>query len=346
MAVLEDDHLGPLTLVSRGDNREPSFVEETYKAALRAYVSQVPPQRDRATKIMAELEALAEQSGDAEAAARVTKIYLGLGMQLAAQIKRLREANLHQAADRVTAALAEFLDRVAVRQDAANWQTGNWLAQMYARLGGEYARADATGAEISSYFVKAVDAYREILQRAEEEPTFAPSDIALLAVRMRLAECLREIGRFKEAITLFANILREKPSMLDVQRSAAQTYQRWGQAGNESRFENAIFGGEPDKQTGKNLIWGWLKLADVANSASRRLPKYKGHFFEARYEAARTRFLAAQQVQGASRRQQLQKAAASVKSMARLYPALGGPDWKKRFDALLKQIEQAQQVGA
>jgi hypothetical protein len=45
---------------------------------------------------------------------------------------------------------------------------------------------------------------------------------------------------------------------------------------------------------------------------------------------------------GAARKQGLAKAKQSIQSFAQLYPELGGDRWRGEFQALLKQIEEAE----
>ncbi|MGI9429733.1 MAG: hypothetical protein ACR2NM_13815, partial [Bythopirellula sp.] len=106
----------------------------------------------------------------------------------------------------------------------------------------------------------------------------------------------------------------------------------------------------------KNLVWGWSRLATIADQAKKkanrkatsdpaqamRVAKYKDLFFEARYHVAQARFDAAKLATGAERTQQLRKAKQSIESMRRLYPELGGPQWKAAYLKLLEQLEQTQ----
>jgi hypothetical protein len=139
--------------------------------------------------------------------------------------------------------------------------------------------------------------------------------------------------------------------MLDVQKGAAAALQQWGmQKKDLSAFNRSIQGDLPQKD-GRNLIWGWLKLATMANSAyaqaarvspveeeSRlRANRFKDLFFEARYNVAKSRFLAGKAAPADQRRAQFEAAKTNIEQMAKLYPDLGGPSWKPLFDELLKQ---------
>jgi hypothetical protein len=140
--------------------------------------------------------------------------------------------------------------------------------------------------------------------------------------------------------------------MLDLQKGAAAALQQWGlQKKDVSALDRSIRGDLPQKD-GKNLIWGWLRLATIANSAHaqaakaspvteesrKRAQRFEELFFEARYNVAKSRFLAGKVAPAAQRREQFEAAKTNIEQMAKLYPGLGGPNWKPLFDELLKQV--------
>jgi len=136
-------------------------------------------------------------------------------------------------------------------------------------------------------------------------------------------------------------VLSEQEAQISVQKAAAQTYQDWGQAGDTRWLERAIYGGYKLRSTGKNRIWGWLKLALVAERAARSNASYRDAFFEARLEAARCRYLVGVNSSGSAKQEHLAAAKQSIRSLAQLYPNLGGNNWRGNFESLLKQIQRA-----
>ena len=108
------------------------------------------------------------------------------------------------------------------------------------------------------------------------------------------------------------------------------------------------------RQTQKNLVWGWIRLAKIADQAKRKakkraadqpdptgkVAKYHDLFFEARYHAAQARFATAKLATGDAKKKQLGTARQSLETMKRLYPDLGGPQWQEAYLQLLKQMEQ------
>jgi tetratricopeptide (TPR) repeat protein len=346
--TLEDKTVGPLTLVQSQAEAaaKPEFIQETYKAALRAYLSAEPPQREKADRIMAAMEEhVAQQSGES-AAQKLTDLYLGLGVQLQQQLKELTAVGQNDKAQQVAAAFGDLLERVSKRPDADGWRIRSWLAQTNLQIGQSLAPSNA-----KPYLARAKAAYEGILKDAAKDPKYLPDANTLLAIRIRFGECLAAEGQFQEALDQYAAILREKPSALDLQKTAAATLQQWGAAKRDaSVLDQAIRGAMPQKD-GKNLVWGWLRLARLADAAKRQAAKAQGFeaqtraarfeelFFESRYNVAQCRYLAGTVGPASTRQDQLQSARANIEQMRTLYPDLGGPKWKKAFTELLQKID-------
>ena len=350
IAALENDSVGPLNLVTKLSPAESqsTIVQETYKVALRAYLSVEPPQREKAQAMMAALESAVGQQDDAQQ--KLINVYVSLGLQLQQQISTLSAEGHADKARAVATAFEDLLNRVTQRAGAANdWKIQSWIAQTNLQLG-----QGLRGEDAARYFQQAADAYQALLAQAEADPDFAPSPIAVLATRKRLADCQLAQAEYAAAMQSYVTILREKPNMLELQQAAASALQQWGTEHEDSqKLDDAIRGSMPQANR-KNLVWGWLRLAAIADQAKRRaerkadddpaqvsrVKKYKDLFFEARYHAAEARFAAAMLADGAARKQQLDKARQGLESMKRLYPELGGPRWKAAYLKLLEQMEQ------
>jgi tetratricopeptide (TPR) repeat protein len=344
--VLEDDAAGPLSLVESKAESRPEFIQETYKAALRSYLSTQPPDRKQAEAMMQALDEFVSKAGGEKASQQLTDVYLGLGVQLQRQMKELSAAGQADKASQVAAAFGDILDRVANRPDADSWRIGAWLAQTNLQIGQGLA-----GDEAKAYLNRAKSSFEAILAAAEKDTNYAPDATALLGVRMRLGECLAALGDYKKAVDQYGAILREKPNMLDLQQAAAATLQEWGVAKRDGgALDRAIRGDLPQKD-GKNLIWGWLRIARMADAAKRqaakagasgsdaeRAARFEDLFFEARYNIARCRYLGGTIAPPNARQEQFEAAKTNIEQMKRLYPDLGGPKWKTAFDNLLKQI--------
>ncbi|NOY30748.1 MAG: hypothetical protein GXP28_11445 [Planctomycetes bacterium] len=345
--VLEDSKVGPLSLVTgeAAVQHRPEFARETYKAALRAYVSADPPRRDQALQMMESLESTVGNKKDAQR--QLTNIYVSLGLQLQRQISELSAAGKAAKASAVAASFEDLLKRVteqnSERGGENDWKIRLWIAQTNLQLG-----SGLRGKDASRYLGQAEKIYREILAEVKKDAEFAPNQIAVLGVKKRLGDCLQSQQKFEEAFEQYTLILKKKPNMLELQQATATALQSWGaEKGNLEKLEQAILGAMPQKN-GKNLVWGWLRLAKIvdheyqkakrATANEKKTAKYRDFFFEARYNAAKARFEVARTTGGTAGEKYRQTAKRSVESMKRLYPGLGGPKWQQAFDDLLQQI--------
>ncbi|MBX3424473.1 MAG: hypothetical protein KF688_02225 [Pirellulales bacterium] len=341
--VLENKQFGALALIAaRADAAaNPRFVEEAYKTALSAYLFVEPPQREQALAMMAALD---EANGDGpEARAKLTRLYVGLGVQLQRRLKDLQAAGFADRARTLAGAFEELLKRASEGADSANWQTQLWLAQTSQQLG-----EGLTGKDAAPYFAQAEAAYRALLAAADKGGADAPPVGELIKFQKLLGDCLRGQGKFDEAMTAYGQVLAERTSQLDVQQAAARTLMEQGIAeGNAGPLERSIHGDQPQAQ-GTNLVWGWLKLAKTVEGARRLELRTKGAdspraaqladvFFDARYNAARARLEAAMLAAGDERAKQLATVRQSVEAMKNLYPDLGGTKWNAAFAELAKE---------
>lgn len=341
--LLEAPKVGPLTLVRAGNvaAARPEFVIETYKAALRACVGVSPPKIEQAVAAMKGLEA-AVDAGGREQGDQLLRIYVALAKGLNDQLAEMREAGQANDVARLSTAFGEFLDQVSRSQQDGSWAMRYWIAQVYFSLGESLRAAGAAPTEATNHFTKARDAFVKLADEAEKNPAALPTPVARLAVAKQLGECYRELGEYQQALNAFSDVLADQETQLTVQEAAAETYQRWGtMGGGIPKLERAIYGGYQLRSTGKNRIWGWLKLAQVAERASRSDLKYEDMFFKARLEAARCRFLIGTKSQGAERDKHFTTAKQSIRSMLQLYPELGGERWREAYEDLLKQIQKA-----
>ncbi len=354
--VLLEGASGPLSLIEKQDPTatKPAYEIETYKAALRAYVSVSPPQEKKAMSTMRSLEKVVQANVEKEKASeQLTRIYIAMGTALQKQMEELRAAGRQGEAIRVSAAFGKFLDRIQAGESSANWPTRVWLAQTYYTMGNDQLGTSHSAGSAAStdgvlnkvgrdYITKARDAYLQLLAEAAKDPKLAPNETATLAIRMQLADCYRALGEYDKCLDTYYDVLKEKETSLAAQRAAALAYQDRGQHEDAKWFENAIHGGYPIKESGQNRIWGWLRLAQIAGQAARRDPQFNDTFFEARFNISRCRYLAAMKQSGDVRRQELGKAKQTIQSVSQLYPDLGGEKWKGEFDTLLKQIQSAE----
>ena len=345
---LDDPKIGPMALVAADHpatknkeekKKEENFRIETYKAALRAYVG--AQQLDKAEEAMDALEAMVAAGGDAATAGKLTEIYIMLGRQLQETLKRLRQENKNEEAEKVAQGFEVFLTRISNREKGNTFSSLNWVAETFFNLGGSLdPDGQETPEKAQDYYKRAAATYLAILTRIkdDEKGEFAPAGAAA-SIQVRLAVCLRALDEHAKAMKLLVNILKEREQRVDVQIEAARTYQDWAKLQGKCDYYNfAIKGG--NKENGRSLVWGWGGIA-------RRVApyeKYLSTFHEARYNLALCRLKYAQCQQGAEKEETLKMAEKDITSTHLLYPEMGGDEWKPKYDALLKNIQRLRGV--
>jgi tetratricopeptide (TPR) repeat protein len=334
--LLEDKQCGPLVLVESGHAAASAvgFAEETYRAALRAYLLVQPARQDEADRIMDAMERRAQASGR-DSSDRLARTYANLGRQLQQHLTQLKEEKKTEEAARVATALESFLDRIGRRQGATDAASRIWMAETYYQLARQQTTRVGEANEARRYYEKALAECEQVLNTPAENDS-APQEKLILGLMLRKADCLRNLHRYKEAIQQFAAVLAKKPNLLEAQVAAAYTYQERGELEAARWYPYAWQGGSKDKGTGKNLIWGWARLAQVVASSE----QYRNVFHEARYNQALCRYKYALDQQGEQREKYLRQAKGDIRITAQLYPDLGGEAWRDKYDALLREIQK------
>lgn len=333
LEVLEKPDSGCLALVrakAEVANRG-NFFEETYKAALRAFVgAQRLPEAEQA---MTELEALVADRQDA--AARLTRIYISLGRQLEEQVDRLRSENKTAELQAVLDGFTRFLAVISAREQGNTYGSLNWVAETFYRLGAGLDTADELTPEARNYYEQASQTYERMLARADAEPGWAPKvDQTKMDLNVRIARCQRELGDYKKALDRLAAILEKNPHILDAQFEAASTYQEWGRV-KPVYYKNAILGGR-EKGDGY-LFFGWLRLSKMLV----RKPQQRALYYEASYNMVECRFRLGASQQGDERTKNLDLSIQTIVQLYKLDPALGGDESFRKFDRLLRTIQTA-----
>ncbi|MEX0677517.1 MAG: hypothetical protein WD063_10610 [Pirellulales bacterium] len=336
---LEQPKFGPLTLVKAGHPAaaREGFAVETYKMALRAYVSVSPQQLEKAEEAMNALEKLVGGTGDAKAAENLTAIYISLGRQLQDHLKELRKSGNTNELDSVSKAFEVFLDRVVKRDAGGSYASLNWAGETYYSLGAGFDEGGSSASpRAKSYLQKATTAYRRMLEMAQKDPKYKDQPDALVGMRLRLADCLMRGGDFDEAIKTVADVLKDRQMLISAQVQAAEIYQAKG-ATDPKGYELAILGGQP-KRDGTNLIWGWGKISKMTMNN----PKFEQTFHQARLNIAAARYqYALAQKDKARRTKVLEAAVGDLWQTYKLLPKLGGPDTTTQYDRTLKKIQKA-----
>ncbi|WP_146443987.1 hypothetical protein [Botrimarina colliarenosi] len=330
--LLNDARYGPMTRLEAGEAPAdtPVFAVAVLKAAIRSAAltnGKTPALIEQLANLLD--ESPAEQTGGERA-------WLGLAVALLADLDSANSADSAQATP-VAAALDATLDQLDGVQESGDWNTRLWIAQARLRVG--EVLGDTSAGRESLAAGRA--AFAGLIAEAERRADFAPSPTAVLAARLKLAECQRELGEFAEAVETLTDLLDGGPVLLDVQRVAAETLQAWGASSKDTaRLEEAIAGARPGSD-GKNLIWGWSKLAAVAGRFAGSDPGRRQLYLDAWRHVAESRYESAMLSSGATRTEQLRKAASTIVAVQRKNPELGSAESKRAYDELLRRIQRA-----
>lgn len=325
--LLNDAKIGPLALLAAGDpvTKQGKFGVETYKLALRAYVAN--QNLEKAETTMEALEKLVNESGDADAAGQLTRIYIALGHELEQQIQRLKQEQKNDELTKVSKGFELFLNRISSREKGNTFSSLSWVAETFSSLGSGH----------EAYYEKSLETDRKIIEAAKNDKAFAPEG-AVLAVKLRMARTERRMHNYQQARDLLAEILKEKANLLDAQLEAARNFQDWG-AEKPEYYVKAIAGDVKQKSKEgreENVLWGWAKIAVRTQSQK----SHDAAFYEARYNQAKCYLELGKKKNGADKKETLQKAERDILFTFRVRPQLGGPEWTKKFDTLLRTVQQ------
>jgi hypothetical protein len=348
IALLEDGKFGLFTLLKSGDAAltQGRFPEETYKVALRAYVSTLAGAGDPAAtidKAKGIMAALRDHMGQTAAGKQqMVSIYVSLARDL----QRQMEIAEPQAKGVLGDGFEEFLTSVA--QDADELDILYWVAETYRGMGEAFyvGPGQPLPKQAEGYFEKSARAYQKILDRGQRESGFLSPPMAT-QVRLQLAKTRRARLQYKEAMDMFETILKANPTLLPVQVEAARTYQDWGGqpgAGMEQNYVRAMIGARPDKDAsdpklrGKNVIWGW---AEIVNRTANQ-PQFRDVLHEARFNLCLCRYNYAVTLKDkAKRAETLRRCITDVNATMSLYSQSVEEKWKSQYDTLLKNVQKA-----
>ena len=334
ISQLEHSEYGSLTIAEKNSTGTISqtYRENTFKTALRAYISAVGNTTDtgqflkKAEQMMSLLE---ETVGDNQAGQkRLVAIYVALASDLEQQLK-LAPLQTKQA---LSKGFEKFLLRVVDR--SSDLKILKWSAEMFYRLGQENDSGQGLVSESAkNYYQLALETYDKTL--LAEEVTNNANLAAYL--KMRKASVLRCVDEFGKAMEIFKDLLQRRNAMITVQVEAALTLQQWGDASNQGKYNDAMQGIH-HKGSQKKTVWGWATIARKTSDN----PKFTATYYQARHHLAYCRYRwALSQADDNQRVKTLKRAKQDITWTAKFHPDLGGETWKNKYDALLKKIQKS-----
>lgn len=329
--ALENQKYGPVPLLERQGAPTPSFPADLYSVQLQVLVQRMTTEGEDTTSLLNQATDVMEKLRDSiqgpDAQQELTRIFILMARDIRDQLDNAapnRKAKLIEA-------FRVFLDRITgTTKDIATLQ---WVGQTL---------MDLAEASMTTSGVQADSLATDLLQSAnatftnlmEQDGGNTP------VIRFQQGKALRLLGEYSASLKVLESLLKEKASMLDAQVEAALAYEQWAAKAPpsvQSRvYQAALAGARPDSKR-KNVIWGWGKISQETS----RNPRFKARFFDARYHVALCRFLAGKAEKDPSNKKLLiEKSVTDITRVAALYPDLGGPDQRKKFDSLLRLIQK------
>ncbi len=325
---------GLLDSVNRGAPAEnPNFPQAVYNLALNTYVS-----KGNLEKALQVLDRLAGTDADP---AQITSRQLNLANRLLEQLKE-RWAQGDQSSGLVQQrdGLAQLLTTISQREAGHSVKSRTWVAQALFELAdsADPKRGPLPDETVQNMYKQAGEAYEKLLGEIGQNPGEAAR---INWSRIRMANIARRTGDFAGAIVLVERVLRDAEKNLDAQFAGASTFQDWGVTEQSVvRLRQAIEGGPPRRTAVGDVpspILGWARLVQMLQSS----PAQRDRFFEARYNLALTTRNLGLLESEAERKRRLDSAKRQILGLYRGNPDMGGPEWKERFEALLRSVQTA-----
>ena len=120
-------------------------------------------------------------------------------------------------------------------------------------------------------------------------------------------------------------------------------YQRRGDLEDAKWYNYALRGGQKDKKTGKNRVWGWIKLSQLAFRFAQRNPTYYDAYYEARYNLSQCSFSKAMKLKGDQRGKELARVQRSIEKFDLISSGDAWANHRPEFEKMLKEIQKLRQ---
>jgi len=350
-ALLEDPKIGPLTLLSKKNEimNKPGLPEETYKTALRAYISSLSAKgtnsEDTVKKAKGIMDNLKSTIGSTEEGQKkLVSTYVGLARDLQTQM----ENSTPEVRSALGRGFEAFLEQVAV--DANELNILNWVGETYRAMAESFiTKKGEVPAEAVKYLEKAMATFERILSMEEKNKDFLTGEMATL-VKLQVAKTYRQLNKPKDAVDKYEQILAARQTLLPVQKEAALTYMEWAEAHARAgkaadaigAYKSAMRGARPVAATktkaAKNVIWGWGEMSKITANND----KFADAFHEARVNLSLCRLkMAMLMTKPAEKTEELKQVKADITITRGLYPKLGGDKWLPQYEKLYKEAQVA-----
>ncbi|MEP0345726.1 hypothetical protein, partial [Rhodopirellula bahusiensis] len=325
--TLDHPKFGPVKNRSKMDQPSASMISDLYRTELQAVVGLMTTSNDGTDKLLdraaGAIDELRSNSQGADGEKRLVSTFVSLANDIRQQLDTAPPAKKAKLVD----AFQVFLTRIADSTD--DKATLQWVGQTLMELGEASmtpGKKKADG-QAAALLKSAADTFTNLKDPSEDG----------LANRFLLGKTQRLRGEYSSALNELESVLKQKSMMLDAQKEAALTYEQWAGeldpkfAGRA--YKSALSGGRPGPDK-KNTIWGWGRISQL----TQRNEQFREIFFESRYHVALCRYLRGKAMNSDAI---IEQSIRDITGLVVLYPEMGGEEQKRKFNALLKQIQQA-----
>ncbi|MEX2186573.1 MAG: hypothetical protein WD875_07255 [Pirellulales bacterium] len=333
--LVEHARYGPLTLLKANhpavqppNFKAPDFAIATYNLALRAYIGAIGDDPNLLAKAEQTIAAL-EKIVDSET---LLFSYTRMAQELKKQLAAAPEAQKQS----IASGYMKFLVKMRDGGNSEKYDTLAYILKSFEGLAEGFSEeGKPLSPQAKTYYGEAVATGEKIVALAEAKK-IEPNENAMLAVRAVLAHCASRTGEYEKALDMYEAILGEKEYILSVQVDAAMAFQEMARS--DSKFyRSALNGGRKNTRTGKNTIWGWKRIS----AAAQRNAKFIETFHEAQYQMAVCYF----ELGRATKDERLHDryvnfAKTATKAIYTQFPTMGGPEFKARYDRLMKLAQK------
>ncbi|MFO0869792.1 MAG: EF-hand domain-containing protein [Pirellulales bacterium] len=344
--LLEKANIGALKLVEQKHEAaaRPGFAEDTYKAALRAYISSLAAAKGEAAgELIKKADAVMNQLNEVVAGApdgskRLFTIYYSLARDLEQQM----ELAAPDTKKNLALGFETFLNQV--RKTASDLNVLYWVATTFYSMGESYAAGpnNQISADAKRYFGEAAKTYQDILARGKSGQLQLEGQLAS-QINLQLAKTHRAMGEYEVAIKLFMEILTKSPTLISIQTEAAKTYEEWAERAGDPKYYLHAIQGSMENRAKKSLIWGWAEIAKIVSGK----PQFREIFYEARYHVALARYKYGMHPKNAAdKKKHLDAAELALSKTVQLYPNLDGDaaanqkSFRTQYDTLAKLLQK------